>query len=296
MKHSKRSFTVLAAAALLATGGAVTAVADEVAPVLRISCPTVAAMNRAIAPHLGPTDTLDATPTRCVYSGPVDGGGRERIVGVSTNAGTLPPVTGNCFPEGYMYQMPKQAVPSLGSGAYWCADASPVLLWWQLTPGTVGFLVAEHDESAIAAAKLIRPMMEVYTVPGTRTVNGRQWRTTCENYSSTARCRTEIWATVITRTPAGSYKRTDGWAFNSLTYRWSPRPIWKHNPLGAYGVVGGTTTWTSAEGRQWKTICDTSATGRGACRSYLMTTVISFSDGHFTSGSQWVFNNQVLFE
>nr|WP_231980520.1 polysaccharide deacetylase family protein [Tessaracoccus coleopterorum] len=54
-----------------------------------------------------------------------------------------------------------------------------------------------------------RADFDVYTTPGEHTVNGRQWRTWCEPYSQTARCRTEI--------------RSGGvWVFNNLTYLPAP--------------------------------------------------------------------------
>ena len=73
-----------------------------------------------------------------------------------------------------------------------------------------------------------------------------------------------------------------GWAFNNLTYLPSPRSLWANNPLGGYGKVGNKSNWTSG-GRQWRVECDTAATGRGGCRSYIKI------------GNQWVFNNIVRF-
>ena len=147
---------------------------------------------------------------------------------------------------------------------------------------------ASAPKELVAAAKLFRPMMEVYTIPGERTVNGRQWRTTCEPYSATVRCRTEIFATMIKKTATG-FQTVNDWAFNSLTYRWAPRALWVGNPLGT------NRTWTSAEGRQWRTECDSPNTGAGACRSYIMTTVYQYKAGKYVQNDQWVFNNQVLF-
>lgn len=39
--------------------------------------------------------------------------------------------------------------------------------------------------------------VNVYTTPGTHHVNGRQWNTTCEKYSQTYRCRTNIQSTRV---------------------------------------------------------------------------------------------------
>lgn len=109
----------------------------------------------------------------------------------------------------------------------------------------------------------------VYDEEGYLEVNGRYWHTTCESYSQTERCRTEI-------------RTAGGWAFNNLTYLPSPRSLWANNPLGGYGKVGNKSNWTSG-GRQWRVECDTAATGRGGCRSYIKI------------GNQWVFNNIVRF-
>ena len=68
------------------------------------------------------------------------------------------------------------------------------------------------------------------------------------------------------------------------------RALWTGNPLG-----NTTKGWTSTDGRQWKTECDSTRTGRGACRSYLLATVIELKGGKCVSGNMWVFNNQVLF-
>lgn len=73
--------------------------------------------------------------------------------------------------------------------------------------------------------------VDVYVTPGTHNVNGRQWRTTCEKYSATDRCRTEIWATVIVKKDGGGYAVTNGWQFNNLTYAASDYTLWIENPL-----------------------------------------------------------------
>ena len=38
---------------------------------------------------------------------------------------------------------------------------------------------------------------DVYDTPGFHRVGGRTWQTTCEPYSQTLRCRTDIWATTV---------------------------------------------------------------------------------------------------
>ncbi|GAA4898315.1 hypothetical protein GCM10025789_15200 [Tessaracoccus lubricantis] len=137
-----------------------------------------------------------------------------------------------------------------------------------------------------------------YTKPGKFTLNGRDWMTTCEAYSQTERCRTEIWATVVL-VEDGKFVRKSGWAFNNLTYLpYMTREAWKGNPLGDLASTKEG-LFTSA-GRQWRTECDTAATGRGACRSYTLTTVYAATakpDGGyaFSQSNQWVFNNIVMF-
>lgn len=133
-----------------------------------------------------------------------------------------------------------------------------------------------------------------YTVPGMHLHNGRQWNTTCEAYSQTERCRTEIWASVVKRT-GSTYSIERGWAFNNLTYLpYMTRSQWASNPLGR------TDAWTASDNSKWSTECDTDRTGGNACRSYRWTTVYSATPkdgGGYTFGQEntWVFNNIVMF-
>lgn len=130
--------------------------------------------------------------------------------------------------------------------------------------------------------------VDVYTTPGYHSVNGRQWLTVCEPYSSTTRCYTNIWATQIKQTSAG-FAQVSGWAFNNLTYLKSDRSLWASNPLGTAG------SWTSG-GRTWRTECDTARTGRGACRNYVEASVLSpDGDGGYAWKKQELFNSIVLF-
>lgn len=135
---------------------------------------------------------------------------------------------------------------------------------------------------------------DVYSVPGEHLVNGRRWRTTCEPYSVTTRCRTEIWATQVTQV-GGVFRQSNGWVFNNLTYLPSPRSLWHNtNPLGY------TNEWTAADGRMWRTECDTAATGQNGCRSYLRARVIvavpRIGGGYsYQWDTRWVFNNMVRF-
>lgn len=134
--------------------------------------------------------------------------------------------------------------------------------------------------------------VDVYTTPGTHYVNGRDWRTTCEPYSQTQRCRTEIRATQVTQVGQKFVSKTD-WYFNNLTYLASPRSLWAGNPLGNSGA------WTAPDGREWRTDCDVPTTGRNGCRTYIKADVIEGdrSTGTWRYGwvNKWVFNNMVRF-
>ena len=138
------------------------------------------------------------------------------------------------------------------------------------------------------------PVLDVYSTPGYHTVNGRKWFTKCEPYSQTMRCRTEIWSTQVQHV-AGKFVSHTGWHFNNLTYLESPRSMWAGNPLGNAG------SWTATNGRQWRTECDTAATGGNGCRSYIWApnTVEARknSDGsyRYVLVDTWVFNNIVRF-
>jgi len=131
-------------------------------------------------------------------------------------------------------------------------------------------------------------VIDVYTMPGEHFVNGRDWKTTCEKYSQTERCRTEIWATQIKRT-GSTFTQTNGWVFNNLTYAPSPRSLWANNPLGHTG------SWTATDGRKWRTECDTKITGRNGCRSYVKTEVITATKGGHGALIKEVLNNMVRF-
>ncbi len=131
---------------------------------------------------------------------------------------------------------------------------------------------------------------DVYTTPGEHSIAGRQWRTWCEPYSQTARCRTEIQATTVVR--AGStYQQRRGWTFNNLTYVSSPSPLWTGNPLATTGdhVI---------DGRTWRTECRTPKTGNG-CRSYLLADVVAAVETsagwRYRTERKFVFNNIVQY-
>lgn len=293
MKHIiRRALVAVAAGALIVSGWASPAKADTIPPVKRVSCPSVAQVN-AISPTIKATK-LDRTVATCDYSN----AGGERVVFFSfddratTPAQWLANANQDLADAGSSIRLEPIPAPTLGAGAFLYGDASPLNAVWSPSPGTVAFLgtpIWDDQAAVIRLAKLFKPMMEIYTIPGERTVNGRKWRTTCEAYSATVRCRTEIFATLI-HYAGGKYVRTDGWAFNSLTYRWAPRSLWAGNPLAKTG------SWTATDGRQWRTECDTTATGRNACRSYAMVDAITWTGTKYQRVRIWVFNNQVLFD
>lgn len=153
--------------------------------------------------------------------------------------------------------------------------------------------------SLVVFAPAANAEIDVYTTPGQHMVNARKWRTNCETYSQTYRCFTYIWATQVTQVKGKFVPKTD-WYFNNLTYASSPRSLWAGNPLAANGVVGGTLTWTAADGRKWRTECDTAITGGGGCRSWIWANEIeSYKNSKgktaFRWVTHWVFNNMVRF-
>lgn len=294
MKRYLRMMAAAVAVGLAAGLGTVSPASADVAPVKRVSCPSVAEVNRLNAPF-APSGTLvkvTATPSSCKYfiKGEANSSLEVQFVDGASTPEQAEDQVRNWWPKDYPYAFDPQPLPGLGKGAFYWADASPSNVYWQLSPGAVALMtgVFGTDADSVRVAKLFKPMMEVYTIPGERTVNGRQWRTTCEGYSATARCRTDIFGTTIKKTSSG-YRADNGWVFNSLTYRWSERALWKNNRLAKTG------SWTSTDGRKWRSECDTTTTGRGACRSYILSTVIGLKGGKYVQSNEWIFNNQVLF-
>ena len=147
--------------------------------------------------------------------------------------------------------------------------------------GAVFGLVSTQSASALTPT--------VYNQPGGHLVNGRYWKTSCEMYSTNVvRCTTNIWATKVVQS-GGSYYNHNGWVFNNITYLPSGESQWKNNPLAM------NKSWTAADGRKWKTECNTAQTGDGGCRSYVMSTSVVNQGGKFVKKSEWTFNNIVQF-
>lgn len=293
MKRFPRVLATVVAVALASALAPISTAVADVATVKRISCPSVAEVNKVLLlTELNPpVVSREATPTRCqylrqdIYLSPLTVMFVDGVTTAKQEEDRIRAIfEANEFPPSFF----PRPLPSLGKDAF--SVATPELFaYWQFSPGAVTELRGLSGVDSLApVARLFRPMMEVYTIAGERTVNGRKWRTTCENYSATARCRTEIFATTIKKTSNG-YRSVNDWVFNSLTYRWSDRALWTNNPLGHTGQ------WTSTEGHKWRTECDTKITGRGACRSYIWTTQISRQGGRYIQKNVWRFNNQVLF-
>lgn len=142
--------------------------------------------------------------------------------------------------------------------------------------------------SGLATQSAAAAEQDVYTTPGGHTTNGRLWKTDCEMYSTNVvRCRTDIFAGVVVR-EGSNYKRAHDFFFNNLTYLPSNRGQWKDNPLATTGTF-------SSEGRQWRTECDTAATGTGGCRSYLKTKYVAYEGGRYVTKDDFIFNNIVRF-
>jgi len=144
-----------------------------------------------------------------------------------------------------------------------------------------------------------KPPATVYNSAGDRVVNGRKWRTTCEPYSQTTRCRAFIEATTVSQV-RGRFVVTNAYVFNNMTYLPSPRSLWKTNPLGGKGVFKADVRWTAADGRAWRTECDSALTGRGGCRSFATASVIeTITRPGQSTRYRWttkeIFNNMVQF-
>ncbi|GAA4907600.1 hypothetical protein GCM10025789_28880 [Tessaracoccus lubricantis] len=187
--------------------------------------------------------------------------------------------------------IPGQLPIGLASGTYQMRVVNVTHGQTGLTPETMPELDLEWKLS------MDSKLFNVYVTPGTWDLNGRKWRTSCEPYSATDRCRTEIQATQILY-QNGTFKRVDGWAFNNLTYKPSPRSLWKGNPLGGNGTVGYAGQWKAADGRQWRVECDTAASGRNGCRSYAMAKVAeptAAGAATYHVVDKWLFNNIVQF-
>lgn len=137
------------------------------------------------------------------------------------------------------------------------------------------------------------PSGDLYSTPGTHEVNGRLWFTSCEPYSQTVRCRTDIWSSRIVYS-GGKFVRQTGWVFNNWTYLpMMTREQWGANPYAHAG------DWSDGV-RKYRTVCDDpKVTGADACRTYIWGSYVKAtqtSAGYSFSLMQgWVVNNIVRF-
>lgn len=156
----------------------------------------------------------------------------------------------------------------------------------KLLAGLAALFVAA---AGFIAAPTAHANTDVYSTPGVQLVNGRYWNTTCSHYSTTVvRCTTDIFGTKVF-TENGRWYKQNTWVFNNLSYLPSPREQWAGNPLATTG------SWTSNDGRKWRSECDTAATGRGACRNYIVADVASETGGVVKTQTIEVFNSMVRF-
>ncbi|MGO1385216.1 MAG: immunoglobulin domain-containing protein [Arachnia sp.] len=134
---------------------------------------------------------------------------------------------------------------------------------------------------------------DIYTTPGYHSYNDRSWFTSCEPYSATQRCRTLISAKTVSESN-GTFTTSQKWVFNNLTYLPAKKSTWAGNPLASQGQ------WTAADGREWRTECNTAVTGGNGCRSYVTAQIIAnVAKAGEPVRYQWVtkeiFNNIVQF-
>ncbi|RMB59757.1 ExeM/NucH family extracellular endonuclease [Tessaracoccus antarcticus] len=181
---------------------------------------------------------------------------------------------------------------------YRSSDHDPVIIGLQMgdvvtpepTPAPTVTVTAQPSPAptVTVTATPAPPTGDLYETPGFHYVNGRKWMTTCEPYSVTVRCWTYIWGTQVQYT-GGQFVKVNGWLFNNLTYVAAPRSVWKDNKL-AYD-----NSWTAADGRRWRTECETALTGRNGCRSWAEATVIEPTGSGYALVKKFVFNNIVRF-
>ncbi|MEO7589203.1 MAG: bifunctional UDP-sugar hydrolase/5'-nucleotidase [Arachnia sp.] len=255
------------------------------------------------APMVPGALTEGAAPVEYVFGKPMEGGVQTDTLDMLLNptGASVSPQLMNANITAYigdeMVGM-GEVVDGVGTVQVALAKGTPV----GAGNNVVDFVVEESGTviSVPVTVKLLPPVttpparpVDIYTTPGYHKVNGREWITSCEKYSITERCRTYIYGTDV-QSINGQIVKRNGWLFNNLTYKPSPRSAWKNNPLGYAN------SWTSTEGRKWMTECDNARTGKNACRSYIETKVVESikqADGTFryAMATKFVFNNIVQF-
>lgn len=172
---------------------------------------------------------------------------------------------------------------------------------YRLTAADVGHDVGVRVELRGASGETVEAFdgevtslvtFNLYTTPGEHLVNDRRWRTTCEKYSQTLRCRTDIVATQVVEVD-GRWTQRTGWVFNNLTYLPLPSThTWAGNPLAHNGE------WTDGAGRQWRTDCNPETVGQNTCRTYITAHVTQAharrgGGWDYVTSKVWVFNNML---
>ena len=168
----------------------------------------------------------------------------------------------------------------VGAGTYELTLASSTATPWTGEVTIYGDAVIPPGDPTPALAT-------VYTTPGSTISAGREWRTTCEAYSSTARrCFTYIYASWIEATSSG-YRTVVGWTLNNLSYMDQGNATWVGNPLATPGQ------WESG-GHRWRTTCTPSlADGPRQCRSEIWFSLLTYSGTKVVTIQKWVVNNVI---
>ena len=163
-----------------------------------------------------------------------DAGGAARTVTAVASTGATTSVTGEKFRA------------TLGLPSSWVTSVGVVPLSYPVPAG----------------------MSPVYWSPGTRTVNGRLWQTTCETYSTGVRCFTKIWASQYVRS-GSRYVVQIGWTHNSISY-------FAHDGSAWAGNVYTTPGTRVVNSRTWRTTCSPNVTiGSRTCRTDIWASLVS---------------------
>ena len=228
----------------------------------------------AASPTPSPAPSPTADPTASPTSSPT----------VSTDVSATPIWTGSGVGVGNrisaIWPRTTTAGQPVGAGIYDLVLTSSTATVWTGQVTITGDAVIPPGDPTPALAT-------VYTTPGSTISAGREWRTTCEAYSTTARrCFTSIYASWIERTSTG-YRNVVGWKLNNLSYMDRGNAAWAGNPLAAPGE------WQSG-GHRWRTTCTPAvAVGPRQCRSEIWSSLLTHSGTRVVQFQAWVVNNVI---
>jgi hypothetical protein len=129
------------------------------------------------------------------------------------------------------------------------------------------------------------PLSPVLWVPGTRTISGRLWSTTCATVALTLRqCNVRIWGTAW-EPFQGGFVQAKLWLNNDITYIAYDGPNWT-------GALVATPGDRIVSGRRYRTTCTpNAATGARICYAWILGTVIVPVGTRFVSAPDWLLNN-----